>query len=160
MKFSFSINSSSSAMKNFSPKPRMMKVSICFVLLFIAQVKRILGTKQEYYSALASLIYFDPTDPELWREIGGEKELRLILNPIANKDKVKNIWVLFKSLLRDISLQKSLTGAEFHKYDRVSLSQLLFIIAINNAKRRIVISNLYSNLNRIDLSLILLIQTN
>jgi len=106
------------------------------------EAKKILGNKGDYYRAFAECFYFKPQDEEFWDvdPATGERNLNFKFSFLEQRDKVKNIWLLFKNLLRDLSQDPTLTGAKNHKYERISLTQLLFVICMVSLRNRVVIN--------------------
>lgn len=96
------------------------------------ECKNLVGSRAEWEDAMARTFFHNPKDQELWEEPDeeegkhkGEKRFRGFEKTWLRKEDrkyAKNIWGIFKKLLRDLSADLKITNSEEWEYDRMTVS--------------------------------------
>ena len=102
------------------------------------RVQELLGSKRDYYQALARAFFLNPEDPQIWEN---DETLKVALSWLksANRGTCKNVWDVIKQLLKKLSQHPNITNAARHKYDRITLGQLLLFTLLMRIRTRVVL---------------------
>ncbi len=98
-------------------------------------VKTILGEEKAFYEDMAKVFCVNPNDESLKTQHVVNWDTFTWLNA-EHRGKAKNVWAIIKDILMKISKDEDITNKKEHKYQRITISQIMLFSALIGLRRR------------------------
>ena len=99
------------------------------------EAKRILGDEKKFYESMGKAFCVAPIDESIKAKDTIKFEEHT-WNTKAKRDKIKNVWIVIKDILKKISECKTLTNNADGTYDRITLSQITMLASLIGMRKR------------------------
>jgi len=107
------------------------------------QFVKLFGKKTEFMRQIAKTFFIDPQDPKTSAE---GKFLNTDISWVQKDQRAnkRNVWEVIRNLFKQISNDKEITNSTRHRFDEISLDQLLLFISLSKLRN---FSVFYFNFN-------------